>query len=94
MDRDEIRARIQHNRSLETLSQQERGELRDMSQSDVWCARREGIPMASGTTRQEVEQAVQRLVPQHTWPLLYTLRSVPMRPETQQEESCRSGNGR
>jgi hypothetical protein len=72
----------------------ERGELRDMGLRDVWCARGEGVPMASGATRQEVEQALQRLVPQHMWPLLYTLRSAPMRPETQQEESCSPGNGR
>src|SRR5215510_14817491 len=83
MYRDEILALIQHNRSLETLYHQEMGRvhartysgrLRDMGLSGVWFAILEGVPIASGTTRQEVEQAVQRIVPQHKWPFLYTFQ--------------------
>jgi hypothetical protein len=81
MYREEIRALIQHNRSLETLYHQEMGrvhartysaQLRDIGLSGVWFAILEGIPIASGTTRQEVEQAVRRIVPQHKWPFVYT----------------------
>jgi hypothetical protein len=35
---------------------------------------REGVPIASGTTRQEVEQAVQRIVPKHKLPFIYTFQ--------------------
>jgi hypothetical protein len=83
MYRDEILALVQHNRSLETLYHQEMGrvhartysgQLRDMGPSGVWFAILEGVPIASGTTRQEVEQAVQRIVPKHKLPFLYTFQ--------------------
>jgi hypothetical protein len=83
MYRDEIHALIQHNPSLETLYHPEMGRvharsysgrLRDMGLSGVWFAILEGVPIASGTTRQEVEQAVQRIIPQHKWPFLYTFQ--------------------
>jgi hypothetical protein len=83
MYREEIIALVQHHRSLETLYHQEMGrvhartysgQLRDMGLSGVWFAMLEGVPIASGTTRQEVEQAVQRIVPQHKWPFLYTFQ--------------------
>ncbi len=83
MYREEIIALVQHNRSLETLYHQEMGrvhartysgQLRDMGLSGVWFAMLEGLPIASGTTRQEVEQAVKRIVPQHKWPFLYTFQ--------------------
>ena len=78
---EEIVALRQHSRALETLYQQEMGKvhartygprLRDMGLSGVWFAILEGLTIASGRTRQEVEQAVQRLVPQHKRPFVYT----------------------
>jgi len=77
----EIVALVQKNRSLETLYHQEMGRvhartysqrLRDIGLSGVWFAILEGITIASGRTRQEVEQAVQRIVPQHQRPFVYT----------------------
>ena len=74
---------VQKNRSLETLYHQEMGkvhartyspQLRDMGLSGVWFAILEGVTIASGTTRQEVEQAVQRIVPQHKLPFIYTFQ--------------------
>ena len=71
---EEIGALRQHSRALETLYQQDMGKvhartygprLRDMGLSGVWFAILEGLTIASGRTRQEVEQAVQRIVPQH-----------------------------
>ena len=71
---EEILALRQHSRGLETLYQQDMGKvhartygprLRDMGLSGVWFAILDGLTIASGRTRQEVEQAVQRLVPQH-----------------------------
>jgi len=79
----EIVALVQKNRSLETLYQQEMGKvhartysqhLRDIGLSGVWFAILEGVPIASGTTRQEVEQAVKRIVPQHKLPFIYTFQ--------------------
>ena|GEM_PF-3347001 len=82
MYEEEIVALVQKNRSLETLYQQEMGakctpalmsqHLRDIGLSGVWVAILEGVPIAGGTTRQEVEQAVKRIVPQHKLPFIYT----------------------
>ena len=78
---DEIVALRQHSRALETLYQQEMGKvhartssqrLRDIGLSGVWFAILEGITIASGRTRQEVEEAVQRIVPQPQRPFVYT----------------------
>jgi hypothetical protein len=49
-------------------------QLRDMGLSGVWFALLEGVPIASGTTRQEVEQAVKRIVPKHKLPFIYTFQ--------------------
>jgi hypothetical protein len=49
-------------------------QLRDIGLSGVWFAILEGVPIASGTTRQEVEQAVKRIVPQHKLPFIYTFQ--------------------
>jgi hypothetical protein len=77
---EEIVALRQQSRALETLYQQEMGKvhartysqrLRDIGLSGVWFAILEGVTIASGRTRQEVEQAVQRIVPQHQLPLVY-----------------------
>jgi hypothetical protein len=43
-----------------------------MGLSGVWFAILEGVTIASGRTRQEVEQAMQRIVPQHQRPFVYT----------------------
>jgi hypothetical protein len=81
MYEEEIVALRQQSRALETLYQQEMGKvhartygprLRDMGLSGVWFAILDGLTIASGRTRQEVEQAVQRLVPQHKHPCVYT----------------------
>ena len=81
MYEEEIVALRQHSRALETLYQQDMGKvhartygprLRDIGLSGVWFAILEGVTIASGRTRQEVEQAVQRLVPQHKRPFVYT----------------------
>src|SRR4029453_4405897 len=78
---EEIVALRQKSRALETLYQQEMGKvhartysqrLRDMGLSGVWFAIREGVTIASGRTRQEVEQALQRIVPKHKLPFVYT----------------------
>jgi hypothetical protein len=78
---DEIVALRQQSRSLETLYQQEMGkvhartysqQLRDIGLSGVWFAILEGVTIASGRTRQEVEQAIQRIVPKPKLPSVYT----------------------
>jgi hypothetical protein len=78
---EEIVALRQHSRALETLYQQEMGKvhartysqrLRDIGLSGVWFAILEGVTIASGRTRKEVEQAVQRIVPQPKLPFVYT----------------------
>jgi uncharacterized membrane protein YhaH (DUF805 family) len=46
--------------------------LRDIGLSGAWFAILEGVTIASGRTRQEVAQAVQRIVPQHQRPFVYT----------------------
>ncbi len=78
---DEIVALRQKSRSLETLYHQEMGkvhartssqQLRDIGLSGVWFAILEGVTIASGRTRQEVEQAVQRIVPPNKLPFVYT----------------------
>jgi hypothetical protein len=46
--------------------------LRDIGLSGVWFAILKGITIASGRTRQEVEEAVQRIVPQLQRPFVYT----------------------
>ena len=83
MYEEEISTLVQKNRSLETLYQQEMGKvhartysqhLRDIGLSGVWFAILEGVPSASGTTRQEVEQAVKHIVPQHKLPFIYTFQ--------------------
>lgn len=48
--------------------------LRDMGLSGVWFAILEGVTIASGTTRQEVEQAVQRIVPKDKLPFIYVFQ--------------------
>jgi hypothetical protein len=74
---------VQKNRSLETLYHQEMGrvhartyspQLRAMGLNGVWFAILEGVPIASGTTHQEVQQAVKRIVPQHKLPCIYTFQ--------------------
>jgi hypothetical protein len=83
MYEEEIVALVQTNRSLETLYHQEMGrvhartyspQLRAIGLNGVWFAILEGVPIASGTTRQEVEQAVKRIVPQHKLPFIYTFQ--------------------
>jgi hypothetical protein len=78
---EEIVALRQQSRALETLYQQEMGkvhartysqQLRDIGLSGVWFAILEGVTIASGRTRQEVEQALQRIVPKHKLPFVYT----------------------
>jgi len=78
---DEIVALRQKSRSLETLYHQEMGkvhartssqQLRDIGLSGVWFAILEGVTIASGRTRQEVEQALQRIVPKNKLPFVYT----------------------
>jgi uncharacterized membrane protein YhaH (DUF805 family) len=46
--------------------------LRDIGLSGVWFALLEGVTIASGTTRQEVDQAVQCIVPKNKLPFVYT----------------------
>jgi hypothetical protein len=78
---EEIVALVQKNHSLETLYHQEMGrvhartyspQLRAMGLSGVWFAILEGIPIASETTCQELEQAVKRIVPQNKLAFIYT----------------------
>ena len=78
---EEIMTLRQQSRALETLYQQEMGKvhartysqrLRDIGLRGVWFAILEGVTIASGRTRQEVEQAVQRIVPQNKLPFVYT----------------------
>jgi hypothetical protein len=68
---------------LETLYQQEMGKvhartlsqhLRDIGLSGVWFALLEGVTIASGRTRQEVEQALRRIVPKDKLPFVYTFQ--------------------
>jgi hypothetical protein len=77
----EIVALVQKNRALETLYHQEMGRghartysqrLRDIGLRGAWFAILEGVTIASGRTRQEVAQAVQRIVPQPQRPFVYT----------------------
>jgi hypothetical protein len=88
---EEIVTLRQKSPSLETRYHQEMGkvhartygkQLRDLGLSGVWCAILEGVTIASGTTRQEVEHAVQRIVPQNKLPCIYTFQvkeTVPRR---------------
>jgi hypothetical protein len=78
---DEVVALVQKSRSLETLYHQEMGkvhartysqQLRDIGLSGVWFAILEGVTIASGVTRHEVEQAVQRIVPKNKLPFVHT----------------------
>jgi hypothetical protein len=78
---EEIVALRQKSHSLEMLYHQEMGKvdarayskrLRDIGLSGVWFAILEGLTIASGTTRQEVDQAVQRIVPKNKLPFVYT----------------------
>ena len=71
------------NSLLETLYQQEMGKvhartysqhLRDIGLSGVWFAILEGITIASGRKRQEVEQAFRRIVPKDKLPFVYTFQ--------------------
>jgi hypothetical protein len=80
---EEIGALRQKSRSLETLYQQEMGKvhartynqhLRDIGLSGVWFAILEGVTIASGRTRQEVEQAFRRIVPKDKLPFVYTFQ--------------------
>jgi hypothetical protein len=48
--------------------------LRDIGLSGVWFALLEGITIARGRTRQEVEQALRRLVPKDQLPFVYTFQ--------------------
>jgi hypothetical protein len=77
---EEIVALRHKSHTLETLYHQEMGkvqartssrQLRDLGLSGVWFAMLEGITIASGRTRQEVEHAVQRIVPQHKQSFIY-----------------------
>jgi tryptophan synthase alpha subunit len=67
--------------SMETLYHQEMGKvhartysqhLREIGLSGVWFAILEGVTIASERTRQEVEQALQRIVPKDKLPFVYT----------------------
>ncbi len=49
-----------------------RQQPRNIGLSGVWFAILEGLTIASGRTRQEVEQALQRIVPQNKLPFVYT----------------------
>jgi hypothetical protein len=78
---EEIAALRQKSRALETLYHQEMGQvhvrtyrqqLRDIGLSGVWFAILEGLTIASGRTRQELEQAIERIVPQNELPFVYT----------------------
>lgn len=78
---DEIVGLVHQSRSLETLYHQEMGkvharayskQLRDIGLSGVWFAILEGLTIASGTTRQEVERMVKRIVPGNKLPFVYT----------------------
>jgi hypothetical protein len=78
---DEIVTLVHKSRSLETLYHQEMGkvharsyskQLRDIGLSGAWFAVLEGFTIASGTTRQEVERAVKRIVPKNKLPFVYT----------------------
>ena len=69
---DEIEMLVQKSRSLETCYHQEMGKihartyskrLRGIGLSGVWFAILEGLTIASGKSRSEVEQAVKRIVP-------------------------------
>jgi hypothetical protein len=80
---EEIEALRQKSRSLETLYQQEMGKvhartysqhLRDIGLRGVWFAILEGVTIASGRTRQEVEQALRRIVPKDKLPFVYTFQ--------------------
>jgi hypothetical protein len=81
MYEEEIMALRQQSLPLETLYQQEMGRvhartysprLRDMGLHGVWFAILEGVTIVSGRTRQEVEQALQRIVPTSKLPFVYT----------------------
>ena len=72
MYEEEIVALVQKNRSLETLYHQEMGrvhartyspQLRAMGLNGVWFAILEGVPIASGTTHQEVRAGGQAHCP-------------------------------
>ena len=85
---EEIVVLRQHSRALETLYQQEMGKvhartygprLRDMGLSGVWFAILDGLTIASGSTRQEVEQALQRLSPRPSCRLSTHLRCTTRR---------------
>jgi hypothetical protein len=78
---DEIVELVHQSRSMETLYHQEMGkvharayskQLRDIGLSGVWFAVLEGITIASGATRQEVERVVKRIVPENKQPFVYT----------------------
>ena len=78
---DEVVMLVHKSRSLETLYHQEMGkvharsyskQLRDIGLSGVWFAVLEGFTIASGTTRKEVQQAVNRIVPKNKLPFVYT----------------------
>lgn len=78
---DEIVTLVYQSRSLETLYHQEMGKvharayskrLRDLGLSGIWFAILEGLTIASGTTRNEVERAVKRIVPKNKVPFVYT----------------------
>jgi hypothetical protein len=68
---------------LETLYHQEMGkvhartygkQLRDMGLGGRWFAILEGLTIASGVTRSEVAQAVERIVPKAKQPFVYTFQ--------------------
>jgi hypothetical protein len=78
---EDIVALRQKSHSLEMLYHQEMGKvdarayskrLRDIGLNGVWFAILESVTIASGTTRQEVDQVVQRIVPKNKLPFVYT----------------------
>lgn len=94
---DEIAALMYKNRSLETLYHQEMGKvhartygkrLREIGLSGVWFAILEGVTVASGTTRQEVAQAVARIVPKHKLPFIHTFQ---VKASAKRQSAKRSG---
>ena len=80
---DEIERLVQKSRPLETCYHQEMGKihartyskrLREIGLSGVWFAILEGLTIASGKSRSEVEQAVKRIVPKDKLPFVHSFQ--------------------
>jgi hypothetical protein len=95
---EEIGALVHQSRVLETLYHQEMGkvhartygkQLRDMGLGGRWFAILEGLTIASGVNRGELDQAVKRIVPQTQQPFVYTFQvKEPMqRPRARRSET-------